>query len=170
MTVLPIEEFSVQICKICERELPLSEFGPNKAMRLGLKRECKKCLSEKAMRWVDKNPDRALNAHLRRRFGITLDDYNAILADQGGVCAVCGKPPVIYSTPGGRRRQGRQVKPRLVVDHDHETGKVRGLLCVLCNRGIGFLQDNPEILRQALEYLENNNGRELCGNPCQEPR
>lgn len=153
--VLSAEEVLTQICRWCERELSLADFHPNKASRLGVTRACKKCQSERAMRWVDENPDKALNSHLRRRFGITLDQYNAMVAEQGGVCAICGEPPAIYSTPGGRRRQGRQVRPRLVVDHNHETGEVRGLLCTPCNRGIGFLKDNPAIVASALKYLEH---------------
>ncbi|HXR74005.1 endonuclease VII domain-containing protein [Actinocrinis sp.] len=156
MTVetLPLDEFNVQKCRGCSRTLPLSEFSPHREMRLGVLKTCKRCMSEKAMQWADNNQERVLDSHLRRRFGITLEDYNRLLEAQDGVCAICGKPPTVYSAPGGRRRQGRQVRPRLVVDHDHETGKVRGLLCVLCNRGIGLLQDSPDIIRRALTYLD----------------
>lgn len=144
----------MQICRNCKRKLPLTEFPRLATMRLGVRTTCKKCYSEKSMAWVDGNPDKALNSHLLRQFGITLEQYNVLLAEQGGVCAICGEPPRIYSTPGGRRRQGRQVRPRLVVDHDHVTGTVRGLLCVPCNRGIGFLKDDAAIVQSALKYLE----------------
>jgi hypothetical protein len=105
------------------------------------------------MAWRDENQDRARNSHLLRKFGITLEQYHAMLADQGGVCAICGEPPAIVM---GQRsgRQGRQTRPMLVVDHDHATGNVRGLLCTPCNRGIGFLKDIPDMLRFALKYLE----------------
>lgn len=151
---LPLDEFGVQICRKCGKRLPLSEFPKRPDMRLGVLKTCKKCQSEYAMSWVDKNPDKALDSLLRRRYGITLDEYNALLAEQGGVCAICGEPPRIYSSPGGRRRQGRQVRPRLVVDHDHTTGKVRGLLCHPCNSGIGNLKDDVATVRAALDYLE----------------
>lgn len=151
---LPIDGLDMQVCKTCGKTKPLGEFHKLHTVKLGVRSSCKKCECEKAMRWVDENPERALDAHLRRRFGITLEEYNAMLADQGGVCAICGNAAAIYSSPGGRRRQGRQVKPRLVVDHDHITGEVRGLLCVPCNRGIGFLRDDAEIVGNALKYLE----------------
>jgi|SRR5579871_1220575 len=152
--MLPIDEFGVQVCKRCERKLPLSQFSPNKDMRLGVLKTYKRCNSEKAMEWADRNYDRVFEAHLRRQFGITTEQYEEMVAAQGGVCAICGTPPVLHRARKGGRRQGRQVSPRLVVDHDHCTGTVRGLLCVRCNRGIGFLKDNPAILRSALEYLE----------------
>jgi hypothetical protein len=75
--------------------------------------------------------------HMRRKYKITGDTYASMLAAQKGVCAICGN---------------RQAK-RLAIDHCHETGKVRGLLCTSCNRGIGYLGDSPERLRKALEYL-----------------
>jgi hypothetical protein len=151
---LPLDEFGTQVCRDCGLTLPLSEFYRSQIRRSGINIRCKKCSSEKAMKWVDENPDKALDGHLRRKFGITLEQYNTLLAEQGGVCAICGEEPRIYSTPGGRRRHGRQVRPRLVVDHDHVTGKVRGLLCHPCNSGIGNLKDDVATVRAALKYLE----------------
>lgn len=107
------------------------------------------------MSWRDSNPDSALNSHLKRKFGITLGDYRALLIKQGGVCAICGNPPAVaMGIPS--RRQGRMQNPRLVVDHNHETGAVRGLLCVTCNVGMGGLQDSVELLRNAIKYLEGS--------------
>ena len=144
-----------QECRSCHNLLPLSAFSPNKAKPLGVRTTCKPCACEQAARWKDANPDKVLDARLRRDFGITLDDYEALLAEQCGVCAICGEPPAVaFGRPDGRPgRQGRQRVPRLVVDHDHATGKIRGLLCVHCNRGIGFLKDDPAIVRLALKYL-----------------
>lgn len=75
---------------------------------------------------------------LRRKYGITLEQYNELLARQGGVCAICG---------------GEDQK-RLAVDHDHKTGKVRGLLCARCNPAIGFLLDKVETAHKLILYLE----------------
>ena len=83
--------------------------------------------------------------HRRAKFGITPEQYDAMLKEQGGVCAICREPET------GRNRAGAVS---LAVDHDHETGLVRGLLCNTCNRGIGLLKDRPDILRSALQYLE----------------
>jgi len=105
------------------------------------------------MAWRDQNYECAWDTRLQKKFGITLAQYRALLAEQGGACAICGKPPAVVGYRASRR-QGRPVQPILVVDHDHVTGKVRGLLCISCNRGIGFLDDDPDLVRFALKYLE----------------
>jgi hypothetical protein len=81
--------------------------------------------------------------NLAKRYGITIDQFTEMLDSQGGRCAVCG-------AEGGRQ----------VVDHDHETGMVRGILCVRCNVSIGGLGDSVEGLMLAVRYLEkaNENG------------
>ncbi|HEY6432137.1 MAG TPA: endonuclease VII domain-containing protein [Acetobacteraceae bacterium] len=152
-----LDESGLLACRECRRKLPLSEFHELSTTFLGHRTVCKECTSERAMAWADANPDRVLDTRLRKKFGIALEQYTALLAEQGGVCAICGEPPAIVNYRQSRR-QGRQTRPRLVVDHDHATGKVRGLLCVHCNRGIGFLKDNPDIVRFALKYLEERNG------------
>lgn len=82
---------------------------------------------------------------LQREYGITLEQYDAILASQDGNCALCGKPP----KPGGQRNASR-----LHVDHDHATGQVRRLLCNNCNRGLAAFFDDPDLMRRAAEYIE----------------
>ena len=82
-----------------------------------------------------------LNGALRYHYQITLERYNAVLAEQGGVCAICRKFEVTKRTN------------RLVVDHDHATGKIRGLLCHRCNCGLGYLKDDPVLIERAGEYL-----------------
>ena len=94
----------------------------------------------------DANPDYFRDKDLRRNYGVTLAWYEAILAKQGGACAICKKPE-------DKVLKGRLL--RLAVDHCHATGKVRGLLCVNCNRGIGNLQHDRTILTAALAYLKN---------------
>jgi hypothetical protein len=78
-------------------------------------------------------------ARLLANYGMTIDDYNSLLARQGGGCAVCHKPP---------------SKRSLHVDHCHETGVVRGLLCFRCNYGMSYFSEQPERLRQAADYLD----------------
>lgn len=82
------------------------------------------------------------DAELKRLYGIDIENYLKILENQNGVCAICKKEC--------------KTKSRLSVDHNHETGMVRGLLCNRCNRAIGMFEDNPEILRSAIRYLEDN--------------
>lgn len=92
--------------------------------------------------WQKRNYTSVRNSRLKENYGITLDDYNTMFEAQGGVCKICG----------GKDKNGQA----LAVDHDHQTGKIRGLLCGNCNRGIGFFQDSPELLCQAAEYLTAN--------------
>lgn len=79
--------------------------------------------------------------YLKYKYGIDVETYNAKLEEQDGKCAICGKG------------QGNSVKSKLFVDHDHTTGKIRGLLCDSCNRGIGLLQDDADLLMAAVAYL-----------------
>lgn len=90
--------------------------------------------------------ERARDRYLRTTYGITLTEYNVILEHQGGVCAVCRKPPK-PPKPGKKARH-------LHVDHDHRTGKTRGLLCFTCNFEVVGKQRDPELLRAAARYLE----------------
>lgn len=106
-------------------------------------------------RWNAKNKDRVAaykrrysqaNAakqraiDMRRRFGISIEDYDELLIAQVGRCAICGAPPT--------------KRKALAVDHDHETGNLRGLLCSNCNVGLGNFKDDPARLATAINYLE----------------
>ena len=79
--------------------------------------------------------------HLLVKHGLSGDDYEAMRLSQGGCCAICAKPE-------------REQKYALSVDHDHESGRVRGLLCVSCNTKIGVL-DNWSLKQKAMEYLSS---------------
>lgn len=83
---------------------------------------------------------------LRDSFDLSLSEYDKMLKSQGGVCAICNEPET-------HMRNGKTKA--LAVDHDHKTGKIRGLLCSDCNTGIGKLKDDPSVLRSAIRYLEN---------------
>lgn len=99
------------------------------------------------MREYNRNkPEKRRNYDLKRFFGITLDEYNRLYDLQGGVCAICGNPE---SALNARTREPRL----LAVDHCHNSGKVRGLLCSCCNTAIGLLKDDPKLVVSTLEYL-----------------
>jgi len=87
------------------------------------------------------------NGQLKKKFGLTLDVYEAILEHQGGVCAICGKAETMINS-GSKRLQP------LAVDHCHKTGRVRGLLCAKCNHALGNFDDSTALLRRAIKYLE----------------
>lgn len=87
------------------------------------------------------------NRDAKKKYGITGGQYYAMVAAQDGVCAVCSQPPSKKNRHSGKVQE-------LVVDHCHETGVVRSLLCDRCNRAIGLLKDSPDVLRRAALYLE----------------
>jgi hypothetical protein len=89
---------------------------------------------------------RERDAHLRRKYGIGAADYDRLLAEQGGGCALCGRKP--EELTAGRYRK------HLHVDHCHDTGRVRGLLCPEHNLLLGRFGDSPEMFRRVLAYLE----------------
>lgn len=89
--------------------------------------------------------------HLMRKFKITGEQYAALLNAQGGGCGACGgKETHVY--PSGKLKD-------LSVDHDHDTGEVRGLLCFNCNQGIGRFKNDPNVLRAAADYLERHHNK-----------
>ena len=92
------------------------------------------------------------NAHLKHRYGITIDDFNAIFEAQGGLCAICGNPPSDTTVPS-------HWKNKFAVDHCAKTGKVRGLLCNHCNIGIGHLKTESVAL-SAVRYLRLRDGED----------
>jgi len=85
-----------------------------------------------------------MDAYLNRCYGIIYKDYTAMLESQDSKCAICG---------GEGFCMAKHHKLKLVVDHCHDTGEVRGLLCHNCNRGLGLFKDDEEVLRKAIDYL-----------------
>ncbi|KND43449.1 endonuclease VII domain-containing protein [Streptomyces stelliscabiei] len=178
-------EREVKKCSRCQENKPRTAFASNKSMRDGLQAYCRECsaeyyrqrqvakgrtVREKApvppghkycrgcgevkprIEWHRKNsaPDglasrcKACKAatgpagHLRRKYGITEAERDEMIASQMGVCCIC------------------RAAPATQVDHCHETGRVRGVLCFNCNSGLGLLGDDPAAMNRAAEYLEGN--------------
>jgi len=95
-------------------------------------------INARKKKWYEENLEKQKNTELVRTYGITLEMYNKMLVDQFFCCAICKR---------------NMIKP-LSVDHDHETGIVRGLLCNTCNSGLGMFKDNLDILIEAVKYLK----------------
>lgn len=131
-----------KFCPKCRTEKPKSGFSKSKKDKDGLCCLCKVCISKirKAREKTPKGEKARRNLSLRYLYGITLKDYDELLESQGGVCAICGT-----DTPCG--------VGRFHVDHNHATGKVRGVLCHRCNLALGFSGENISILQSAIEYL-----------------
>ena len=87
---------------------------------------------------------RAKSYNIKYHYGLTDDEYSAMVVAHEGKCAICGVSPEDYE---GRNKW-------LVLDHDHSTGLARGLLCHRCNMGLGYFKDNPEYLKSAIKYLK----------------
>ncbi len=112
------------------------------------KREYRKCQRENRLagfrRHYAKNPERHITRVTRRMrerlYGVTQEKFDSMLKEQGGVCRICRK-----DSNGGRAWN---------VDHDHNTGTVRGLLCTNCNIGLGQFQENVETLANAIKYIQ----------------
>ena len=104
--------------------------------------ECKTCTRIRTSRYQTGNKEFNRRRHLRREYGITPERYDAEFIKQNGLCAMCGLPP-----------DDTDLQKNLVVDHDHKTGEFRGLVHGRCNSLLGYAQENPAILRAALEYL-----------------
>jgi hypothetical protein len=97
-----------------------------------------------------KDPERYWERRIQHNYGLSKEAYNTLLESQGGVCAICRGPQV-----NGRKR--------LDVDHDHRTGRVRGLLCGFCNRAIGMLGDDMSLILKTYRYLEYHKGIVISG-------
>lgn len=123
-------------CSQCNRVLPMGDFALAANRADGHQSTCKAC-GLVLRRTTQRNSD------LKRKYGIVDSTYQSIFNDQGGVCAICGA-----AEPG---RQTQWI--RFHVDHDHETGEVRGILCASCNKGLGHFGDDPDRLISAARYL-----------------
>ena len=135
----------MKTCTKCGVEKPLDEFGVEKRKRDGRTAQCLPCRRKLSNAQYKKNPEGPWAGYLRRAYGITVADYDRMLADQGGKC---GNPACPSTTPG-------KGKERWCVDHNHTTGEVRGLLCHGCNTAAGLAQDHPDVLRGLADYLED---------------
>ena len=161
-----------KVCKHCKVLKALDEFYTDRKARDGRRPECKACYLtshaaryrenprpaiERAQRWRLENPARYQarmqeyaesgkkkisdrKSYLKRKYGLTLEQYDAMLEAQGGVCAICRRP--------------RPEERTLHVDHDHDTGAIRGLLCFTCNNALGDFRDEPALFHAAAEYLD----------------
>jgi hypothetical protein len=135
-------------CKIC-RNAKQRIYSKNN-IELIKERNSKKSESRKLYYKSAKGIESSRRAHLKRMFGMTLEEYNEKLFSQEGVCEICKKFKV------------HSNHNFLAVDHCHNTNKIRGLLCYACNSGLGHFADNEEILNNAIKYLNKykNNSNE----------
>lgn len=143
----------IKTCSKCEKIKSLDQFQRANKKRYGLAAFCADCNSverkeyyknninkEKVLqkKWNESNPDKIYAAHLKARYGLKWDEYNKLLSQHNNKCATCNSDK------------------KLCVDHNHMTGKVRGILCSFCNMALGFAKDDPRILQNLINYLSKH--------------
>jgi protein-arginine kinase activator protein McsA len=142
-----MNDHDLKKCYHCKRLLPIINFRQNKynpKKRVGVCSQCQKpkIRSQQKYGHSKKGLHAARKARIKYCFNLTLAEYNHIFSLQNGLCAICGK----------KCKTGQ----RLAVDHNHKTGKIRGLLCRNCNTGIGFFSDEISLLVNAISYLKEH--------------
>ena len=123
-------------CADCKQYKPVTEFPRNKNSKDGFHSYCKACNNARTYESRQRLHGGSRHYHLKHRYGISADEFNELVRQQGGVCAICGRPDPEH------------------VDHDHETGAVRGILCFNCNGGLGQFRDSIDALLAAAAYLD----------------
>lgn len=155
-------------CSKCNKIKSIKKFHKKNGRISKTNAYCKKCnsnyckeaynknkekYSAASKAWAKANKEKRTNifrnSHYKQVFGITLEDYNIMLVSQGGACAIC-KLPESVKLPSGAIKS-------LSIDHCHNTGKIRGLLCYRHNVGIGFFDENIEYLNSAIDYIRKHN-------------
>ncbi len=152
-----IKMTKTKICTTCKKEKPFAAFHKSLRGKNGLASRCRECsdiyykkyrqthrveINKSIRRWQKSPRGRKMRQgqHLRITYGLTLGQYDEMFEEQNGVCAMCSN----ISTEGRR----------LHVDHNHKTGKIRGLLCYKCNTRLGVLE-NEKIVNDAKKYLKD---------------
>lgn len=132
---MPDARNGFKICSRCRESLPTALFHKNKGSSDGFNNQCAECrrISQKA--WRDKNPTR----HAKYRYGLEPDEYQRMIDAAGGHCTACG-----------------DKAEKLEIDHCHKTGRVRALLCKMCNIALGQVDDSIEKLEALVKYLQKH--------------
>lgn len=136
-------------CGRCGVVKAAGDFYPKRDRLTGLSAltsHCKQCISTARAynpEYRKRKADRMKEVRLQREYGLTLEQYNEMFSTQRGCCAICG-------------RHQSEFARGLVVDHDHATGAVRALLCMKCNCGVGYFDDDPAVLMAAIQYLNSH--------------
>lgn len=139
-------------CRGCGEDKPPEAFYRDRSTRSGLAAYCTPCKTAYLRRHIENDPERfkakarvrARRHRRRKEYGLTDTEFAALVAEHESTCCICGVA-VSDDSP--------EHNTRLVVDHDHATGKVRGILCDPCNTGLGRFRDDPALLVAAANYL-----------------
>jgi len=136
-------------CPRCGETKTAAHFAKDGKSRDGLYSHCRDCHSIIGKQRYEQDRAKSRQRSITRRYGLSSEAYDSLWDSQNGRCAICDKVLMV------RLLSGRGVaRDAPVIDHDHDTGRVRGILCNPCNTGIGGLQHDPAILARAIRYLE----------------
>lgn len=142
------ENGTAKPCAACHDVKPLEEFHVDKTKKSGRTSTCKKCACTRSRQFYPDNKPRMLDVnyrwHLKNKYGITWEEKEEIFRLQGYKCGACGS-----SFPKNTKHK------RWAVDHDHDTGEVRGILCCNCNAALGMADNSIEIFQALIRYLKN---------------
>lgn len=152
-------------CSHCKTHKALSQFSKDASRSDGLQHRCNECIKLFQKAYYSRNKQRILAAkhtyykknkqriktytrqyQLNKLYSVTKEDWNRFFESQNGCCAICGQQESRVNYKSGNIQA-------LSVDHDHRTGRVRGLLCHRCNRLLGFMNDDPALLEKMVVYL-----------------
>ncbi|MGW5012423.1 endonuclease VII domain-containing protein [Micromonospora chalcea] len=136
-----------RFCADCGTVKPLADFPRNRSDSTGYATYCKPCHNLRTRETKQRLYGGNREYHLRRRYGVGEKEFQELLAEQGGVCAICRRPDPEH------------------LDHDHRTGWVRGILCFNCNGGLGQFKDNAEVLARAITYLRGTTWQRVLIHP-----
>lgn len=141
----------MRTCKICNQSKPLMEFYQTvrNGSPYGYHGKCKSCYVKKQQENYD--PIKKRDENLKRVYGIGIEEYNTLLEKQNNRCAICES-----TDPKGRKSGRGGGVDVFYVDHDHKTGNVRGLLCNICNRTMGYVGENSNVLEEMIKYLQKH--------------
>lgn len=128
-------------CSGCKARKPLTDFHRANTRGDGRQRHCRACAARRAREYAIQNAPAIRRRHRQSTYGLTHEQFTALYVRQGCACGICGT--VVLPS-------------KIHVDHDHQTGKVRGLLCGLCNRGLGLFKDSVTRLRAAVRYAKRH--------------
>jgi hypothetical protein len=162
-------------CVECGNLLTANNWQPSKKERNS--KRCSSCCNARSAKWKESNPEKVkeyknkwsiknkdkikiyktkVTTENKRKhsiktyYGVSWEEYLNIYQKSDGKCSICATPLSVHK---------EQNKETACVDHCHTTGKIRGILCRTCNRGIGYLRDSPELLKIAAGYLEKHNAK-----------
>lgn len=164
-------------CKECQKAVKQAWYSKNRDISIERSKVYRQNHPEWALEmsrrnyrqnsWRQQNPEKAKQLAIRtararrfRKYGITQEQYDTILASQNFVCGACHEAPTFSPV-----RKGASKYDNFVIDHDHVTGEIRGILCTNCNVAIGMLRDSPDKARKIADYLDRqsptNSGLEV---------